>query len=151
MNIKEKMKTKYRLLPLLLCVLLFFAGGCDSNEDIETFETFDGYETLQLLDWNDEWDRYFENPWVHWETYKNQEGIVVETNIDNGWYEAIEIKIVNPPTGKKEGTFLPVNVDKNRLPVGAKIIFSGEARDNCKLDYFGIPLILDNIQIKGIY
>ncbi len=59
---KEKRKTRCRLLPLLLCMFLFFTGGCDSNEDIETFETFDGYETLQLSDWNDKWNVYFKNP-----------------------------------------------------------------------------------------
>lgn len=55
---KEKRKTRCRLLPLLLYMFLFFTGGCDSNEDIETFETFDGYETLQLSDWN----VYLKNP-----------------------------------------------------------------------------------------
>lgn len=47
MNMKEKTKARCRLLPLLLSLLLFFTGGCDSNED---FETFEGYETLKLLE-----------------------------------------------------------------------------------------------------
>lgn len=60
----------------------------------------------------------------------------------------IEIEVIHPPKGEKEGTFFPINIDKNSLPIGTKIIFSGEVRDNIKWDYFGIPLILTNIQIK---
>ena len=144
MNVQEKRKMRRWLLPLLF-VSMFFAGGCDSDEN---FETFDGYETLKLSDWNDEWNQYFEDPWVHWETYKNQEGVIVKTNVDDGWYKAIEIEITNPPKGKRGGSYLPINIDRNSLLEGTKVIFSGEARDNSSLDYMGVPLILKNIQIK---
>ena len=145
MNAKKKSEVKRWLLPMLMCMFLFMTGGCDSNEE---FESFDGYETLKLSEWNDEWNQYFKDPWVHWETYKNQEGVVVKTNVDNGWYEAIEIEIINPPTGKRSGRYLPININRNHLQEGTKIIFSGEARDNSTLDKFGIPLIHKNIQIK---
>ena len=145
MNAKKKTKMEHWLLPMLICIFLVLAGGCDSNED---FETFEGYETLKLSEWKEEWNQYFEGEWIHWETYKNQEGVVVKTNIGNGEYEAIEIEIINPPTGKRSGRYLPININRNNLQEGTKIIFSGEARDNSRLDYFGIPLILKNIQIK---
>lgn len=92
MNVQKKRIMRRWLWPLLLLVSMFFAGGCDSNED---FETFDGYETFKLSEWNDEWNQYLKDPWVHWETYKNQEGVIVKTNVDDGWYEAIEIEITN--------------------------------------------------------
>lgn len=132
------------VVAVVVCVHVF-AGGCDSDEN---FETFDGYETLKLSDWNDEWNQYFEDPWVHWETYKNQEGVIVKTDVGDGWYEAIEIEITDPSKGKRGGSYLPVNIDRNSLLEGTKVIFSGEARDNNSLDYMGVPLILKNIQIK---
>ena len=145
MNVQKKRIMRRWLWPLLLFVSMFFAGGCDSNED---FETFDGYETFKLSEWTDEWNQYLKDPWVHWETYNNQEGVIVKTNVDDGWYKTIEIEITNPPKGKRGGSYLPINIDRNSLLEGTKVIFSGEARDNSSLDYMGVPLILKNIQIK---
>lgn len=137
MKVQEKIKMKRWIWSLLLIVSMSFAGGCGSDED---FGTFNGYETLKLSDWNDEWDQYFKDPWVHWETYKNQEAVIVKKNVDDGWYEAIEIEITNPPKGKRGGSYLPINIDRNSLLEGTKVIFSGEARDNSSLDYMGYLL-----------
>lgn len=139
MNVQEKREMKRWLWPLLLFMSMFFVGGCDSDED---FKTFDGYETLKLSEWNDDWNQYFEDPWVHWETYKNQEGIIVRSN-DGA---ILEIRL------KKESVkgFNPINLSQNQLEEGMIIIFSGEARDNYRIDFYDykMPLILKNVQVK---
>lgn len=137
MDVQEKRKMKRWLWPLLLFVSMFFVGGCDSDED---FKTFDGYETLKLSEWNDDWNQYFEDPWVHWETYKNQEGVISKQ------FEEVAFGIKLP--GREYSSYFPVNISQVQLEEGMEIIFSGEVRDHPYADFLYLPLILTNIQIK---
>lgn len=137
---KEKRRTRCRLLPLLLYMFLFFAGGCDSNEDTETFETFDGYEALQLLDWNDKWDVYFKGEWVIYGEYKNQSGWIKKNLSGNlGIALSKDDEIVN---------FFPENISQNLLKEDMEIIFSGEVRAHTTANVYPLPLFIKNIQIK---
>lgn len=136
MNVQEKRKMKRWLLPLLLFVSMFFVGGCDSEEN---FETFDGYETLELSDWNDEWNQYFEGEWKEYAAFKNQKG----------WIKRCFTGKLGIATAKEEeyANFFPENISQDQLEEGLEIIFSGEVRAPFSSIY-PLPLFLKNIRVN---
>lgn len=134
---KEKTKARCRLLPLLLSLLLFFTGGCDSNED---FETFEGYETLKLLEWDEEWNEYFKGEWEFYTEFKNQHAWVKRNLLGNlGITIDPDDELVN---------FFPENVSQNLLKEDMEIIFSGEVRANSIANTYPLPLFIKNIQVN---
>ena len=121
----------------LLFLSAFLAWGCDSDEK---FEAFDGYETFQLSEWDNEWNKYFEEPWYQFKLYKNQDGVILKT--PSG---VLGISIY---PNQEYSSIFPVNISQNQLKEGMEIIFSGEIRDTplgCKDVY---TLVLKNIQVK---
>ena len=136
MNVQKKKGKMRWLLPLLLFVSMFFAGGCDSDED---FKTFDGYDMLKLSNWNDEWNQYFEGDWEEYVVFNNQ----------TGWIKKCLNGVLGISTSKDEEytNFLPKNISQNQLEEGLEIIFSGEVRTPFASIY-PLPLFLENIQVK---
>ena len=135
MNVQKKRRMRRWLWPLLLFVSLFFAGGCDSNED---FETFGGYETLKLSEWDDEWNQYFEGEWKEYVAFKNQKG----------WIKKCFTGKLGIATTKEEeyANFFPENISQDQLEEDLEIIFSGEVRAPFSSIY-PLPLFLKNIQV----
>lgn len=134
MNAKKKSEMKRWLLPMLMCMFLFMAGGCGDD-----FETFEGYETLKLSEWNDKWNIYFEDDWELYSEYKNQHGWVKKDLMGN-------LGIVL----NKDNEFAnlsPKNISQNLLEEDMEIIFSGEVRVPFA-NIYPLPLILKNIQVK---
>lgn len=137
MNVKKKRQVKRWLLPMLMCMFLFVTGGCDSNEE---FESFDGYETLKLSEWNSEWDAFFKDSWELYVEFKNQSGWVRKNLAGNlGIVVCENDKYVN---------FFPQNISQNLLEEDMEVIFSGEVRAPIIADIYPLPLILKNIQVK---
>lgn len=134
---KTKQQTNKWLWPLLLLFFAFLAWKCDSKEE---FEIIDGYETLQLSEWNDEWNEYLEEPWYQYKTYKNQKGVILKT-LDG----TLGISIY--PDQEYASMYL-VNISQNQLTEGMEIIFSGEIRDSPLVNLSSYILVLKNIQIK---
>ena len=144
MNIKKK--TKRWLWPLLLFVPLFFAGGCNSDEDGD-FDPSD-YMEVTLPPLSDEHKAlFYAEPWYTWETFKNQKGIVVKRERGDGT-TTLKVQILYSDPDKIYGFVGPINMPKEYLLEGVEILFSGEVRDHPTASFSALPLIMTNLRIK---
>ena len=138
MNVQERRKMKRWLLPLLLFVSMFFAGGCDSD-----FNPLD-YMEVKLLPLSEENQAFYyaEGHYVD-KVYKNQKGIMAIRGDDP--YVKIRPLPSDPEYYMPLG---PVNMPEEYRVEGVEIVFSGE-RINCDTwDVGSLPVILTDLRIK---
>ncbi|MCD7848569.1 MAG: hypothetical protein LUH63_01810 [Parabacteroides sp.] len=142
MKLKETRKLQRWLLQLLLFVSMFFAGGCDSDEDGD-FDPSDYMEVeLSLLsDWAQAF-YYAEDHYVD-KVYKNQKGIMATRGDD----PCVGLRPL-PSDSEYYMPLAPVNMPEEYMIEGVEIVFSGE-RINCDyLDVGSLPIILTDLKVK---
>lgn len=144
MNILEKRKMKPWLCPLLLFVSMFFAGGCNSDED-GGYDPSD-YMEVELPPLSDELKNYFyTDPWRHWEAFENEKGRVGKFERSDGtvfW----GVKLLSRPERFPEG--YPLNMPEEYKVEGVEFVFSGETRDHPLINLNALPLILTDLKVK---
>ncbi|MCD7848568.1 MAG: hypothetical protein LUH63_01805 [Parabacteroides sp.] len=146
MNVQEKRKMKQWLLPLLLFVPMFFAGGCNSDED-GGFDPSD-YMEVELLPLSGEHKNYFyTDPWRTWETFKNQKGIIVMRELGDEVGE-LRIETSHSDPQKKQYLGRPLNIPEEYWIEGVEIVFSGETRDHPLIDLNVLPFFLTDLKVK---
>ena len=146
MNVQEKRKMRRWLLPLLLFVPMFFVGGCSSDED-GGYDSSD-YMEVELPPLSDEIkERFYVEPWRHWETFKNQKGVIVNRAFEEG-FSVLKVHVLYSDPEKIYGFVNPVNMPEEYLLEGVEIVFSGETRDHPTTSFDALPLILTNLKVK---
>lgn len=126
---------------LLMLTFMLFVGGCDSNEE-GGFDMSD-YRQVELLPLSDKILNFlYVEPWVTWETYKNQKGVIQKATLSAD-YVSWRVRL-----SEDRSIGGPVNIPEEYLIEGVEIIFSGESRDHPLIDMDALPLILTDLKVK---